>query len=509
MTNENKEYILLFRSDITLDRLRFSDKSFDEMLSLLNEQASVDYTIRNNIYYFFEILKRDAMKKYRDTEILILFNIPVQDAITVLPSELSNSSLFKVDRNTNSLILTGSKEEIDPIKEFIRKIDVPLEGRQYYQYWTKYLTTKELFPLIPQRMLPIAPIALPNENSFLALVTEENKKHFDAFLELVDSKDEAVPFTLKYLKNEDFLKNLPPSVSKNEIIDSGYPALFFYVGTETKKAAFFRQLELLDKPQPQIRYDVLVVQYQKTENLDWSRNLDINRTQSPISGIASEPFAFIGSFGNLVSLGFDVVSEFGYTFATKLNMKLTESSANIYADTTLTALSGKEAKFQNTSTTRYRDLEINPDTGELLSTGVTREVSSGLVLGLNGWVSGDNMITINVSASVSEQGSVVSGSTNAPPPTSERVVNTELRTRSGEPITITGLVQRKQNRSSAGMPFLSKIPLFGLLFKDANKTEEEMEMVIYVVPRVVNSISGFTNPRLTMNQWYSEFLRRP
>mgnify|MGYP006971917092 CR=1 FL=1 len=72
--------------------------------------------------------------------------------------------------------------------------------------------------------------------------------------------------------------------------------------------------------------------------------------------------------GNLVSLGIDVVSEFGYTFASQLNLKLEESRANIYAHTTLTALSGKDVSFQNTSTFRYRDLEVDPDTGELLST---------------------------------------------------------------------------------------------------------------------------------------------
>jgi type II secretory pathway component GspD/PulD (secretin) len=504
LTNESKEYVLLFRSDISLDRLRFQDKTFDEMLDLFLEQASVDYTVRNNIYYFFEIQRRDMNKKFRDTEIVFLLNIPVQDGVALLPAELSNTSLFKIDRNTNSLILTGSKEEITPIKDFISKIDVPMEGRQYYQYKTKYLSAKELIPLIPARLLPFPPIALPNENMFLVLFDSEGKSRFDLFMETIDQKDDAVPFTLKYLKNEDFLKYLPPSVSKTEIIDSGYPSLFFYTGPEAKRVSFFRQLELLDKPQPQIKYDILVVQYQKTEDLDWSRNLDVTKTLLP----NLEPFAFLGSFGNLVSMGFDVVSEFGYTFAVKLNNKLSETKANIYADTTLTALSGKEAKFQNTSTTRYRDLEINPDTGDLRSTGVTREVSSGLVLGLNGWVSGDGMVTVNVSASVSEQGSAPSSSTNAPPPTSERIVNTELRTRSGEPIAITGLVQRKKTKNESGVPFLRKIPLLGLLFKDKNDTEEELEMVIYVVPRVVNALTGSSNPGLAMNRLYSEFLKR-
>jgi type II secretory pathway component GspD/PulD (secretin) len=165
-------------------------------------------------------------------------------------------------------------------------------------------------------------------------------------------------------------------------------------------------------------------------------------------------------------------------------------------------------KFQNTQTTRYRDLEINPDTSELQSTGVTRELSSGLILTLEGWVSGDGMITIAVTATVSEQGATSSTDSNMPPATTERVVNTELRTYSGEPVTITGLVQRKNSNNDAGFPLLKKIPVLGNLFTNKNKIEEEIEMVIYVVPRVVNTLNTVTTAELTMNQIYTDFLKR-
>ena len=39
--------------------------------------------------------------------------------------------------------------------------------------------------------------------------------------------------------------------------------------------------------------------------------------------------------------------------------------------------------------------------------GVTREITSGLVLNIDGWVSGDGMITTTVNASVSKRGADV------------------------------------------------------------------------------------------------------
>ena len=50
------------------------------------------------------------------------------------------------------------------------------------------------------------------------------------------------------------------------------------------------------------------------------------------------------------------------------------------------------------------------------------------------------MITMKVNAEVSKQGTVTNSTTNLPP-TSEKIVTSEVRTKSGEPIIIGGLLQ--------------------------------------------------------------------
>lgn len=506
MGEESKEYVLFLSADPVIETLVLSHKPFQQLLDIVLEQVGVDVTERDEVYYFFEIQRQNVLKDLKDTRVVHLSHIPVTEAVSLIPGELANNSLFRVDKSTNSLILLGSKKELDPVERFLRQIDIPLEGKQYYRYRMRYVPAKEVVSLIPPRLLGIPPItASGDEYTFYVLLDDRMKQEFDEFVKLVDRETEAVPFTLKFIRKEDFLSNLPTLFSKEEIKDSGYPSLLFYVGPEGKREAFFQALELIDRPQPQIRYDILVVQYQKSEGSDWSRNLDVSLTDTSVE---QEPFSLVGSMGNLVSLGIDVVSEFGYTFASQLNLKLEESRANIYAHTTLTALSGKDVSFQNTSTFRYRDLEVDPDTGELLSTGVIRELTSGFILNLGGWVSGDGMITMNISATLSERSSESSDSTSAIPPTTERVVSTFLRTDSGKPVSISGLVQKKKTKIVNKVPVLGDIPLLGFLFRNSQEKEEDMEMVIYVVPRVMDSFLLTEAPGLVMEQWYHEFMER-
>ena len=160
------------------------------------------------------------------------------------------------------------------------------------------------------------------------------------------------------------------------------------------------------------------------------------------------------------------------------------SEARIFADTMLYGLSGQEIKFQNTSTYRYRDSNVDPETGKPKYTGITREITSGLVLTINGWVSGEGVITTTITASISKRGADVALNTGNPPPTSEKIITTQVRSRSGEPVILSGLKQNEMSNVEEGVPGLSKIPVAGLLFKDKVKTTEKTEMVIYLVPHI-------------------------
>lgn len=476
-SHAGSEYSILSRN-VQIENIVVSGRSFDELLHIILRKARSDYTINNGVYTIFEIETNDSVN-YKKTTVIDLRHLQAQELPNLLPAELASGNLFRVDKQTNSLIVTGSDEEIRPILDFIALVDRPQECRSYVRIDARYLKVKDLLALIPGKLLPVPPFVIPESNSFGALVSDEGIPALREFIDLVDRKSAGLPIRLRYIKNEDLLKNLPPSVFKEEIVDSGAPNLVFFTGSEDKWRMFTRDLALIDRPKPQLRYEFLVVQYDDGANSTWKRSLNV-------SDATDQPdFAFLGGIANILTLNFDVVSQFGHLFAAKLSLEMGENRARVFADTTLNALSGQEVKFQNTSTFRYRETEIDEDTGKPKSTGVTREITSGLIVGLNGWVSGDGMVTMSVAATVSKRGADTSSSTGDPPPTSERVVATQVRTASGTPVVIAGLLQKETTRNVKKIPLLGDIPLLGYLFKDVVEKEENIEIVLYVVPHIV------------------------
>ncbi|MBR7064193.1 MAG: type II and III secretion system protein [Treponema sp.] len=322
-----KEYSLLFKPNIVLENLSYNEKTFEQLLYILLEQSNCDFSLENNIYYIYEIQKKDVLKKLKETKIIKLNNLTVENFLSLLPSELNSQSFIKLDKNSNSIILTGSNLEIKPIEEFIKKIDIEVES---------------------------------------------------------NIKVESVK--LKYLKSDELLKSLPPSVVKENITETSEPTLVFFSGTQKQAEDFFQSLVAIDKPKEQIKYQLLVIQRQKTKGTNWKSFFAINENSK------DGGYTFSGMLSNIFNINFDIISKFGIQFAGALNAELSLGTSCVLADTTLNGISGESLSFSNTNTYRYRDIIV--DTAGDLYTSTTREITSGLTLSINGWASGDEMVMV-------------------------------------------------------------------------------------------------------------------
>lgn len=88
---------------------------------------------------------------------------------------------------------------------------------------------------------------------------------------------------------------------------------------------------------------------------------------------------------------------------------------------------------------------------------------------------------------------------------SVRESDTIVEARSGEMIVIGGLMQEKQQETSAGVPLLSKIPLLGNLFKNQRLSSKKSELVILLRPVVVNENTWrneLQRSRDLLEKWY-------
>jgi hypothetical protein len=506
-----REYSIMTRTDGPLENLHFADRDFDSLLRLILEQGNGDYVLSNGVYYIVELQRRDVLKKFREIRVLHLSHIAAQDFPSLLPGDLAAGNLIKVDKNTNTLILTGTGEEINPVAEFAALIDQPREGFPYRRFDLRFYSAPELLAGLPQRFAALSPAAVPGGRSIVAQGPEESLDALGEYLARTDLRDQGYAVSLRYIRMEDLLANLPPSVSAEDIYDSGYPNLIFFSGSEEKRELFLRELELIDRPRPQIRYELLVVEYMKSRERGVNRGISGSAERGGAAGtegaesLTGGAASFMGNFSNILNLNFDVVSQFGYQFALNLSAQIGENTAQVYADTTMNGLSGQEIRFQNTDTYRYQEFEVDPDTGSLIRSGVTREISSGLIVSLNGWVSGDDMITIAVNATVSKQNRNPNGDGTGIPSTSERIITTQIRTPSGTPIVLSGLIKEDSSRTLRKIPLLGDIPILGHLFGSNDDVRERTEIVIYIVPYLLGDESGTAGTARRLEQCYRRF----
>ncbi|MBO7640087.1 MAG: hypothetical protein J6S91_14045, partial [Treponema sp.] len=356
LKTEGREFVFACDSNVKLKRIVFDGKTFEETLSLLLSCASLKTVQIDGIIYVLN-----------DTE---MGNTPADT------------------------------------------------GKIWKRHGISYGQINSVLPVVENRFGKLNAVVLDGENSFLCFTTEKVHQQIEDFLEALDGSKNVNVITLRYIKTDDLLSHLPPGISSSQIKSGTQDNVFFFTGNREQLDYLESQLESLDAPARRLKYDLLVMQYQKTNDMSWDNSLSIRRITPGDFTEASV------SLGSVLDLNLDVVSAFGFKFAASLQTAINENRASVFADTTLHGLSGSSIQFKSSNIYRYRDNNIDPETGKPVYTGVTREIASGLKIDVTGWVSGDGMITTKVTASVSRQGADTSSTTGNPPPTSEKVITT-------------------------------------------------------------------------------------
>ena len=411
----DQSYSNFIQEDVKIRNLSFSDKSLGDSLTTVLEQVNAEAFLSSGVWYIFP----KAVRTGRET---------------VLDRSRSWHTV-----NINS---TSSQKAVSIV------------------------TAKESGVIVSEL-----------SSSLLAVfATEEEYKRITGLLESFSAGTVCEAVTLKYISTKEFMERLPPFILKEEITDTGTENSFFYTGNSDKYDMLLGQLEEIDRPKKLVRYDLLILQYEKSSSLSWG----ISSSARPT--VMGDRTLITGEIGNLLNINFDAITAFGLTFCEKINTAITNNEAAVFADTTLYGLSGEKITFRNTNTYRYKDASIDSATGKETFSTVTREITSGLVLEIDGWVSGDGTITMQITTSVSKQGVDVSKKNGNPPPTSEKNITTKIRAKSGEPVVLSGLSQSDTQDSGQGVPGISRIPVLGNLFKSYDRTNTKTEMTIYLLP---------------------------
>ncbi|MGV1822381.1 type II and III secretion system protein family protein [Agrobacterium sp. CG160-95] len=170
------------------------------------------------------------------------------------------------------------------------------------------------------------------------------------------------------------------------------------------------------------------------------------------------------------------------------------------AEPSLTAISGQEAKLYVGGEYRLASGQevTEEDDGSNTVTRETESVEYGIELNFKPVVLGPGRISLSIETKVSEptfEGSVVSGNSDTSVPGQtylairKREASTTVELPSGGSIVIAGLVQDNVRQAISGLPGMSKIPVFGALFRSKDFIRNESELVIIATPYLVRPVA--------------------
>ncbi len=212
-------------------------------------------------------------------------------------------------------------------------------------------------------------------------------------------------------------------------------------------------------------------------------------------GVSGGPFA--------VNLPADVNAgsggAFGFSIGNVANTRLLdvqlsaledEGNGKILSNPIIMTLSNKEAKISSGTeilipTTSIVSTSVSPTSpnisGGTSSTGVTT-INAKLELTVIPQVTHDNQILIYVR--VDKKDPDYSREVRNIPPLITRTAETNLLVKDMETIVIGGIYTHSESESIAGVPWLSKIPLLGWLFKKETKVDIQNELMIFITPTI-------------------------
>jgi type IV pilus assembly protein PilQ len=151
-----------------------------------------------------------------------------------------------------------------------------------------------------------------------------------------------------------------------------------------------------------------------------------------------------------------------------------EGEGKIISSPKIVTLDNKEATI--TQGLRYPYLKLD-ESGN--TTTVFEDID--LVLKVKPHVTPDDRISMNITIEKKDLGLEYAAGRSFTTKTAE----TELLIDDGNTVVIGGIIKTSKSSGVSGVPWLSKIPLIGWLFKSTNKTDNKEELLIFITPRIV------------------------
>lgn len=244
-------------------------------------------------------------------------------------------------------------------------------------------------------------------------------------------------------------------------------------------------VEQLDQESRQVYIEAKMVEtstnFSRQLGIQWGSPLG---SRSNVSGASIEAKvsnnAFMGGFSTAISK------------QSQLEAKISAGEKNgdlkILSSPKITTLNGVSANIESSTTFNVRTLAPvsgGGSSGAVLAGGL-QSVKAGIRLKVTPFILGPEQVRLDLSISKSDPN--FAQNIDGIPGISDNSATTSLRVRDGETASIGGLIYQSQSTSTNGIPFLTQIPILGLLFGSWEKEKIDRELLIFLTPRILKAL---------------------
>ncbi|AGC47631.1 type IV pilus secretin PilQ [Myxococcus stipitatus DSM 14675] len=115
----------------------------------------------------------------------------------------------------------------------------------------------------------------------------------------------------------------------------------------------------------------------------------------------------------------------------------------------------------------------------------TTFIEARLSLEVTPHITQDGSVLMAITASNNQPDASSTGA-NGQPAIQRKEANTQVLVKDGDTTVIGGIYVRRGSSRVNSVPFLSKIPVLGLLFKQSVESDDRQELLIFITPRILN-----------------------
>lgn len=285
-------------------------------------------------------------------------------------------------------------------------------------------------------------------------------------------------FKLNYISPDSFAKQLGALISSDKIVADNEMHTVTVTGSNNVMRKVEDQLKKFDVAQKQINIKATVIELSKTKtrNMGLSYLSDSWTKDTSVAGYNGFKFSVTAAHEETLGNG-NVLARPNITTFDGRNAKLMMGDkVPVFTSTS----DGSDTSSDSTLTVEYKDVGVTLD--------VTPRVNDA----------DKDLITMVIKPKVSTISQWVESGNNKAPQISERSAETIVRVKSGETILIGGLLKDEEIKSIKQIPFLSKLPILGELFKSRSIDKKNSEVVIAITPTIMVDEDG--RPRVELQK---------